>query len=159
MFYIIVFNIQKKLQYCETLLQFKIPVFYFNIIDFCVAVLNFQHHYCSESRDPLEIIIICWFIIISVFFWQYAKLHFFFHKGKKEHTCSGLQAFCDTHTHTHTHTRWLLWFTGLSIEVMLFILYKPYFLSPYNNPTPKLSPHRRLCAILLSQKKLFLYDL
>ncbi len=49
-----------------------------------------------------------------------------------------------THTHTHKHTR--------SIGEMVFILYKPYFLSPYTNPTPKPTPYRKLCAFLLSQK-------
>ncbi len=47
-------------------------------------------------------------------------------------------------THTHTHT--LVGFyglRGLSIGVMVFILYKLYVLS-YTYPTPKLSPLRRL---------------
>ncbi len=52
------------------------------------------------------------------------------------------------HTHTHTHTFCELW--GLSIGVMVFILYKPYFLSPYTNPTPKPTSYR---------KKLILCDL
>ncbi len=46
-----------------------------------------------------------------------------------------------THTHTHTHTHvgfYGLW--GLSIGVMVFILYKLYVLLPYTYPTPKLSP-------------------
>ncbi len=40
-----------------------------------------------------------------------------------------------THTHTHTHTQVCfceLW--GHSIGIMVFILYKPYFLSPYTYP-------------------------
>ncbi len=57
-----------------------------------------------------------------------------------------------THTHTHTHTRWFLWFTGLSIGVMVFILYNLYVLLPYTYPTPKLSPHRRLCIFRFSKK-------
>ncbi len=36
---------------------------------------------------------------------------------------------------------------------MVFILYKLYVLLPYTYPTPKLSPHRRLCAFQLSPKK------
>ncbi len=36
---------------------------------------------------------------------------------------------------------------------MVFILYKLYVLLPYTYPTPKLSPHRRLCAFLDFQKK------
>ncbi len=51
-----------------------------------------------------------------------------------------------THTHTHTHTHVGFYgLRGLSIGVMVFILYKLYVLLPYTNPTPKLSPHRRLC--------------
>ncbi len=34
---------------------------------------------------------------------------------------------------------------GLSIGVMVFILYKLYVVLPYTYPTPKLSPHRRRC--------------
>ncbi len=59
-----------------------------------------------------------------------------------------------THTHTHTHTN-LYGLRGLSIGVMVFILYKPYFLRTYNNPTPKPTP---LCIFTFS-KKLILYDL
>ncbi len=58
------------------------------------------------------------------------------------------------HTHTHTHTN-LYGLRGLSIGVMVFILYKPYFLRTYNNPTPKPTP---LCIFTFS-KKLILYDL
>ncbi len=51
-----------------------------------------------------------------------------------------------THTHTHTHTHVGFYgLRGLSIGVMVFILYKLYVLLPYTYPTPKLSPHRRLC--------------
>ncbi len=52
------------------LLQFKIMFIYFNIpkniIDFCDAVLNFQHNSSSlhsSVHDPSEIILKCWFII------------------------------------------------------------------------------------------------
>ncbi len=51
-----------------------------------------------------------------------------------------------THTHTHTHTHVGFYgLRGLSIGVMVFILYKLYVLLPYTYPTPKLSPHRRRC--------------
>ncbi len=56
-----------------------------------------------------------------------------------------------THTHTHTHVGFC-GLRGLSIGVMVFILNKLYVLLPYTNPTPKLSPHRRLCAFLDFQK-------
>ncbi len=58
-----------------------------------------------------------------------------------------------THTHTHTHTlvrfceKW-----GHPIGVMVFILYKLYVLLPYTYPTPKLSPHRRLCISTFPKK-------
>ncbi len=64
-----------------------------------------------------------------------------------------------THTHTNTpppptHTHMLgfhvLW--GLSIDVMVFILYKLYILSPYTAPIPKPNHHRRHSAILHFQK-------
>ncbi len=51
-----------------------------------------------------------------------------------------------THTHTHTHTHVGFYgLRGLSIGIMVFILYKLYVLLPYTYPTPKLSPHRRRC--------------
>ncbi len=56
------------------------------------------------------------------------------------------------HTHTHTHTCLFFGLRGLSIGVMVFILYNLYVLLPYTYPTPKLSPHRRLCAFLNFQK-------
>ncbi len=59
-----------------------------------------------------------------------------------------------THARTHTHTHMLgfhvLW--GLSIDVMVFILYKLYILSPYTAPIPKPNHHRRHSAILHFQK-------
>ncbi len=57
-----------------------------------------------------------------------------------------------SHTHTHTHTRLFFGLRGLSIGVMVFILYNLYVLLPYTYPTPKLSPHRRLCAFFNFQK-------
>ncbi len=65
-----------------------------------------------------------------------------------------------THTHTHTHTYdtaavtlslshthacWYFYgLQGLSIRVMVFIMYKLYVLLPYAYTTPKRSPHRKL---------------
>ncbi len=58
----------------------------------------------------------------------------------------------DTHTHTHTHTHVGFYgLRGLSIGVMVFILYKLYVLLPYTYPTPKLSPHRRRCISIFPQ--------
>ncbi len=56
-----------------------------------------------------------------------------------------------THTHTHTHVGFY-GLRGLSIGVMVFILYKLYVLLPYTYPTPKLSPHRRRCISIFPQK-------
>ncbi len=56
-----------------------------------------------------------------------------------------------TALYTHTHIGFF-GLRGLSIGMMVFILYKLYVLLPYNNPTPKLSPYRKLSAFLLSQK-------
>ncbi len=55
------------------------------------------------------------------------------------------------YTHTHTHVGFY-GLRGLSIGVMVFILYKLYVLLPYTYRTPKLSPHRRR-AFLFSLKK------
>ncbi len=54
------------------------------------------------------------------------------------------------HTHTHMLGFHVLW--GLSIDVMVFILYKLYILSPYTAPIPKPNHHRRHSAILHFQK-------
>ncbi len=54
-------------------------------------------------------------------------------------------------THTHTHVGFY-GLRGLSIGVMVFILYKLYVLLPYTYPTPKLSPHRRRCIYIFPQK-------
>ncbi len=43
---------------------------------------------------------------------------------------------------------------GLSIGVMVFILYKLYVLLPYTYPTSKLSPHRRWCISTFPPKNL-----
>ncbi len=52
---------------------------------------------------------------------------------------------------THTHVGFY-GLRGLSIGVMVFILYKLYVLLSYTYPTPKLSPHRRLCISIFPQK-------
>jgi len=62
-----------------------------------------------------------------------------------------------THTHTRTHTHTHVGFyglQGLSIGVIVFILYKLYVLLPYTYPTPKLSPHRRRCISTFTPKNL-----
>ncbi len=73
---------------------------------------------------------------------------------KQVHTHTHTHTHTHKHTHTHTHTHMLgfhvLW--GLSIDVMVFILYKLYILSPYTAPIPKPNHHRRHSAILHFQK-------
>ncbi len=59
--------------------------------------------------------------------------------------------YTNTHTHTHTHVGFY-GLRGLSIGVMVFILYKLYVLLPYTYPTPKLSPHRIRCISIFPQK-------
>ncbi len=61
-----------------------------------------------------------------------------------------MNAVFQTHTHTHMLGFHVLW--GLSIDVMVFILYKLYILSPYTAPIPKPNHHRRHSAILHFQK-------
>ncbi len=50
--------------------------------------------------------------------------------------------------HTHTHVGFPCF---MGTFLMVFILYKLYFLSP----TPKPTPHRKLCAFLVFQNTLF----
>ncbi len=62
-------------------------------------------------------------------------------------------AYIYLYIYTHTHTRVGFYgLRGLSIGVMVFILYKLYVLLPYTYPTPKLSPHRRWCISIFPQK-------
>ncbi len=74
------------------------------------------------------------------------------------HTYTYIHTYTHIHIHTHTHTHIHTCFTilgGTSIGIMVFLLYRPYILSPYTNPTPKLSPHRRHFAFLDFQKTSF----
>ncbi len=80
-----------------------------------------------------------------------AQTHTHRHRRTNTHTHR-----CHTRTHTHTHVGFY-GLRGLSIGVMVFILYKLYVLLPYTYPTPKLSPHRRRCISIFPQKKLTLY--
>ncbi len=73
------------------------------------------------------------------------------HSHSHTHTHTHSHTLSHTHTHSHTHVRFCeKW--GLSIGVMVFILYKLYVLLPYTYPTPKLSPHRRLCISTFPKK-------
>ncbi len=74
------------------------------------------------------------------------------HKHAHTHTHTHKHTHTHTHTHTHSHSHSLslslsvgfYGLRGLSIGVMVFILYKLYVILTYTYPTPKLSPHRRL---------------
>ncbi len=69
------------------------------------------------------------------------------HTLSLSHTLTHTLSLSHTHTHTHTHTHvGFAILVGTLIGVMVFVLYRPYILLPYTNPTPKLSPHRRLFA-------------
>ncbi len=56
---------------------------------------------------------------------------------------------------THTQTLVFLSLWGHPIGIMVFILYKLYFLSPYPNATRKPSPKRKLSAFLDFQNTSF----
>jgi len=64
-------------------------------------------------------------------------------RGSKRPDWAWRQRATHTHTHTQTHTLTLcfhvLW--GLLIDIMIFILYKLYIMSPYTNLTPKPTHH------------------
>ncbi len=72
------------------------------------------------------------------------------HTRRHTHTHTHTHSHTLTHTHTHMLGFHVLW--GLSIDVMVFILYKLYILSPYTAPIPKPNHHRRHSAILHFQK-------
>ncbi len=73
------------------------------------------------------------------------------HTDKQRHTHTHTHSHTHTLSHTHTHVRFCeKW--GHPIGVMVFILYKLYVLLPYTYPTPKLSPHRRLCISTFPKK-------
>ncbi len=74
------------------------------------------------------------------------------HAHAQTHTHTHAHAHAHTHTHTHTHMLGFHVLWGLSIDVMVFILYKLYILSPYTAPIPKPNHHRRHSAILHFQK-------
>ncbi len=85
----------------------------------------------------------------------HVNTHTHTHTHTHAHAHAHAHTLTCTHTHTHSHTHTHVGFCGLrglSIGVMVFILYKLYVLLPYTYPTPKLSPHRRLCASLDFQK-------
>ncbi len=90
-----------------------------------------------------------------IYFWlDLCKLLFEFIVSTIDVEYAQMESLRLTHTHTHTRTHMLgfhvLW--GLSIDVMVFILYKLYILSPYTAPIPKPNHHRRHSAILHFQK-------
>ncbi len=70
-------------------------------------------------------------------------------RGRFQFVSEADHSSLNTHTHTHVGFYGL---RGLSIGVMVFILYKLYVLLPYTYPTPKLSPHRRRCISIFPQK-------
>ncbi len=78
---------------------------------------------------------------------HYTYTHTLTHAHTHTHTTNTHYTHADTHTHVG-----FCGLRGLSIGVMVFILNKLCVLLPYTYPTPKLSPHRRLCAFLDFQK-------
>ncbi len=95
-------------------------------------VLWFLAH--NEKLLCLSYLKMCVCVLLFNYWWYY-------------YTQLCIICICITHTHV-----WLLSLWDLSIGVMVFLLYKLYFLSPYTNPTPKPTPHRKLYAFLDFQK-------
>ncbi len=98
------------------------------------------------------------YLTVEVYLWWKLQISPFFVSNLEKSSVyqiliSTFSRILHSHTHTHTHTHvgfYGLW--GLSIGVMVFILYKLYVLLPYTYPTPKLSPHRRRCISIFPQK-------
>ncbi len=98
-----------------------------------------------------------WCIFKIFFIFIYIYLTFIIDSHAHTHTHTHRHTHRHTHIHTHTHTHTHVGFyglRGLSIGVMVFILYKLYVLLPYTYPTPKLSPHRRRCISTFPPKNL-----
>ncbi len=81
----------------------------------------------------------------------HTRTHAHTHAHARTRTHARTHAHTHIHTHTHTHVGFY-GLRGLSIGVMVSILYKLYVLLPYTYPTPKLSPHRRRCISIFPQK-------
>ncbi len=82
---------------------------------------------------------------------SHTHTHTHTHAHTHTHTLTHTHTRSHTHTLTHTHVRFCeKW--GHPIGVMVFILYNLYVLLPYTYPTPKLSPHRRLCISTFPKK-------
>ncbi len=121
---------------------------------------------CSTCENKLpsvnRIIFSSRFDLVSV---TASNLDWKTHLRPQSHTHTHTHTHTRTHTHTHTHTPHththvgFYGLRGLSIGIMVFILYKLYVLLPYTYPTPKLSPHRRRCISTFPKKNLTLYDL
>jgi len=90
---------------------------------------------------------------VPIQYHTHTQTHTHTHAHTHTHTHTLTHAYIHTHTHTHTHVGFY-GLRGLSIGVMVFILYKLYVLLPYTYPTPKLSPHRRRCISTFPPKNL-----
>ncbi len=119
-----------------------------SVIIFCVGLIVFSSVSCgfffyNAFGSPYETL----HGPQGLYLWNMISCKTCSHTHTHAHTCA------HTHTHTHTHTHVGFYgLRGLSIGVMVFILYKLYVLLPYTYPTPKLSPHRRRCISIFPQK-------
>ncbi len=116
----------------------------------CVRLCAFYFlHMFSLPRSRFSELPAC-----TTFFFYPQLVHLYHHAGFSGrcspeavvHSAGCKRTHARTHARTNTHTHVVFYgLRGLSIGVMIFILYKLYVLLPYTYPTPKLSPHRRLC--------------
>ncbi len=113
---------------------------------------------CERERERVCVCVCMYHSLshtyIHTHFLTHTHSHTYIHTYTHTHSLSHTHTHTHTQTHTHAHTHMLgfhvLW--GLSIDVMVFILYKLYILSPYTAPIPKPNHHRRHSAILHFQK-------
>jgi len=100
---------------------------------------------CNSALGHFSAVSMAFTTITSVFMLKFLIWGGLFHHTHT-HTHTHTRTHTQTHTHTHTHTHFCfceLW--GHSIGVMVFILYKPYFLSP-TLPLPLNLPITGNCA-------------
>ncbi len=118
---------------------FSLYVHVLNIITIILIITNNNNNNNNNNKQFLQ---------------SAARTHAHTHARAYTHTHTHTHTRTHAHTHTHTQNVGFYGLRGLSIGVMVFILYKLYVLLPYTYPTPKLSPHRRRCISSFPQKNL-----
>ncbi len=128
--------------------------FFFSLMGSYYTLYNNIHVLLNSTRSTIHVnVVIIWLNLFTIAntYRLCTDYHTFMHFCVVIQWLRFLTHTLNTYTHTHTHVGFY-GLRGLSIGVMVFILYKLYVLLPYTYPTPKLSPHRRRCISIFPQK-------